>query len=220
MFDRVAARYDLLNAVNSLGNDRGWRRAAARAANPAEKHVLDLATGTGDLAIALLSAGAAHVVAVDFSSEMLTAAQTKLSPRFDQRISLVQGDALALPFEDGTFDRLTSGFLLRNLADLRQGLSEMLRVLKPGGRMVALDITRPGGGMGGLVAGAYFQRVVPWIGGLISGQSAAYAYLAKSVLPFPTADRLRDLMMEVGFSTVEYRRMGLGLIALHTASAA
>ncbi|HEY3115509.1 MAG TPA: ubiquinone/menaquinone biosynthesis methyltransferase [Chloroflexota bacterium] len=219
MFDRVAARYDLLNALNSLGNDRRWRRAAAEAADPAGKRVLDLAAGTGHLAVALLGAGASHVVAVDFSSEMLAAARTKLYPRFDGRVSLAQGDALTLPFGNGVFDRVTSGFLLRNLADLRQGLSEMLRVLKPSGRMVALDITRPGVGVGGRLAGAYFQRVVPWVGGLISGEVAAYAYLAKSVQPFPPPDQLADLMREVGFLDVQYCRMGLGLVALHSGRA-
>ncbi len=216
MFDRIVPRYDLLNALISLGSDRRWRRAAAEAADPWGQQVLDLATGTGDLAMALLSAGAAGVVAVDFSAEMLMAAWTKLEPRFDGRVYLARGDALALPFADQTFDRVTSAFLLRNLADLRQGLPEMLRVLKPGGRMVALEITRAGRGLSGRLAAVYFRRVVPWVGGLISGDRAAYSYLGRSVEPFPSADRLRDLITEAGFARVDYRLMGLGLITLHT----
>ena len=216
MFGRIVRRYDLLNRLISLGMDRRWRREAAAAALPAGAVALDVGAGTGDLAQELRRQGAARVVGVDFSREMLVAAQVKAAG-VDGGLSWALADALRLPFADDTFDCVTNAFLLRNLADLSAGLAEMARVLKPGGRLVCLEMTWPPPGLFGAMYRLYFTRLVPPLAGLISGDPAAYQYLPCSVRNFIDAAALAALLSEVGLSRVGFRLMSGGTVALHTA---
>jgi demethylmenaquinone methyltransferase/2-methoxy-6-polyprenyl-1,4-benzoquinol methylase len=219
MFTRIARRYDLMNALMTAGRHHAWRRQAAHAAIAAPPGpVLDLATGTGDLALALRRlAGNRAVVGADFAEGMLAEARRKLGAAGIARVALVAADALALPFADRTFAAVTSAFLLRNLADLPRGLSEMRRVTRPGGRVVALDIVRPGVAVWDALFAAYFHRVVPAIGALVAGDRQAYTYLPDSVDRFVTPAQLAHLMAEVGLRDVTWRTVGLGTVALHTA---
>ncbi len=217
MFGRIVPRYDLMNAIMTGGMDRRWRRLTAEAVRPAGGRALDLATGTGDLARALVRAGARRVVAADFTPGMLAAARPKVT-RADvgrDRIVLCAADALRLPFKDEAFDCAVNGFLLRNVADLPRTLAELHRVLKPGGRVACLDLTPPPPAFAPVFR-LYFDNVVPLIGGLVSGDLAAYRYLPASVRSFPTAPRLARMLAAVGFEQVRYRRLGLGTVALHT----
>lgn len=218
MFDRIVPRYDLMNKVMTGGLDIRWRRLAARAASPEGALALDLATGTGDLARALIEAGARRVIGVDFSPAMLRAARRKLAHDTSSggRVALARGDALALPFADATFDRATNSFLLRNVVDLPAALAELYRVLRPGGRLVCLELTPPPPTFAPLFR-LYFEGLVPLVGGLVSGDLAAYRYLPASLRPFPNARTLARMLEAVGFTNVAYHRLGLGTVALHTA---
>jgi demethylmenaquinone methyltransferase/2-methoxy-6-polyprenyl-1,4-benzoquinol methylase len=196
-----------------------WRRAAARETIPSpDGPGLDLATGTGDLALEL---GRVHphriIVGADFAHGMLTIADEKRRAKeTGGRIRLVEGDALSLPFEARTFAFVTSAFLLRNLADLRQGLAEMRRVSRPGGRVVALEITQaelPGWAP---LFRAYFHHVVPRVGALVGGDREAYTYLPQSVDRFLAPAGLSALMEGVGLRNVKYSRLGLGTVTIHT----
>lgn len=218
MFGRIVPRYDLVNRLMTGGQDVRWRRVAAQAARPEGGVALDLATGTADLAVALLRLGASRVVAADFCVPMLYGAQRKLQAFEHRGIQLMAADALALPFDDASFDCVTSGFLLRNVVDLPLCLREMHRVLRPGGRAVSLDLTHMPPGPLVPLAGFYFRQVVPLLGRLVSGEGAAYRYLPSSLAGFPTADHLTDLFRDVGFGPVTYRRFGLGAIAIHVAT--
>ena len=222
MFSRIASRYDLMNAVMTLGMHHGWRRAAAREtlAAPAGP-ALDLATGTGDLALELRALHPGRtVLAADFSLGMLAVAQGKLR-RADPagRIRLLAADALRLPFPGERFACVTSAFLLRNLADLEQGLAEMKRVTRPGGRVVALEITQMTLPVAAPLFRFYFERVVPRVGRLVSGDAEAYTYLPQSVARFATPGELDRLMARVGFRDVRHRRLGLGTITIHAGTA-
>jgi len=218
MFSRIARRYDLMNGIMTLGMHHAWRRGAARQtiASP-DGPALDLATGTGDLALELAEVHPHRtVIAADFSMGMLAIARAKLrdleQPR---RIRLLAADALALPFEARTFACVTSAFLLRNLADLEQGLREMRRVSRPGGRVVALEITQMSTPGFAALFRFYFHRVVPWVGQLVGGDREAYTYLPQSVDRFVTPTELVKLMEKVGLRGVTYRRLGLGTITVH-----
>lgn len=217
MFGRIVPRYDLLNRLMSLGMDGRWRRAATAAAQPADGRALDVGAGTGDLALELRRQGAAHVVGVDFSGEMLAAARAKAAAAGDASVSWALADALRLPFPDDTFDCATNAFLLRNLADLPAGLAEMARVLKPGGRLVCLDMTQPPPGLFGSLYRFYFNRLVPLLAGAISGDLAAYRYLPHSLEGFPGATELAAILVDVGLSEVRFRLLAGGTVALHTA---
>jgi len=212
MFNQIVPRYDLMNRLMTGGMDRRWRRVAARMAEPAGKRILDIATGTGDLAIDLTKAGA-HVIAADFASQMLLAAKRKVSGE----TSLVLADAEHLPFLPASFDRVTNAFLLRNLSDLDQGLREMRLVLRPRGALISLEITRPAPGPFAALFGLYFYRLVPRLGGMIAGEPEAYRYLPNSLTVFPRVQELADRMRAAGFSDVTYRTFGLGTVALHIA---
>jgi demethylmenaquinone methyltransferase/2-methoxy-6-polyprenyl-1,4-benzoquinol methylase len=217
MFGRIVPRYDLLNRLMSLGMDGRWRRTAAAAAQPTGGLALDVGAGTGDMALELHRQGAARVVGVDFSAEMLAAARSKAGTTDNPHLSWALADALHLPFRDGTFDCVTSAFLLRNLADLRAGLAEMARVLKPGGRLVCLDMTQPPPGLLGGLHRLYFNRLAPPLAGVISGDPGAYRYLPNSLKGFPDASELTALLTDIGLTEVRVRRLGGGTVALHTA---
>jgi len=219
MFTRIARRYDLMNSVMTGGRHHAWRRrvAAAAAGAPAGP-VLDLATGTADLAIAVRARTPGRFVAgADFSEGMLRLGQDKLWARGVARVQLLAADAVTLPFRDGAFACVMSAFLLRNLEDLERGLAEMRRVTMRGGRIVTLDIVRPAAPIWASLFGTYFNRVVPAIGALVAGDREAYTYLPQSVERFVTPDELAEVMEKVGLREISYRRLGLGTIALHVA---
>ena len=219
MFSRIARRYDLMNGVMTLGMHRSWRRAAARETIPSpDGPALDLATGTGDLAIDLAEVHPHRtVVGADFSLGMLAVARDKLDGLDEaRRVRLMAADALALPFATRAFACVTSAFLLRNLADLEQGLREMRRVSRPGGRVVALEITQMTAPGFSALFRLYFHHVVPWVGQLVGGDRQAYTYLPQSVDRFVTPGELSALMEKVGLRGVSYRRLGLGTVTVHT----
>lgn len=219
MFSRIAGRYDLMNGLMTFGMHHAWRRAAARETIPSpEGPGLDLATGTGDLALALAEIHRHRViVGADFAHGMLKIAEEKRRGEdVGGRIRLVEADALALPFESRTFAFVTSAFLLRNLADLRQGLAEMRRVSRPGARVVALEITQADLPGWAPLFRAYFHHVVPRVGALVSGDREAYSYLPQSVDRFLSPPGLCALMEAVGLRGVKYRRLGFGTVTIHT----
>ncbi len=219
MFSRIAGRYDLMNGLMTFGMHHAWRRAAARETIPSpEGPGLDLATGTGDLALALAEIHRHRViVGADFAHGMLKIAEEKRQgEEAGGRIRLIEADALALPFESRTFAFVTSAFLLRNLADLRQGLAEMRRVSRPGARVVALEITQADLPGWAPLFRAYFHHVVPRLGALVGGDREAYTYLPQSVDRFLTPPGLCALMEAVGLRGVKYRRLGFGTVTIHT----
>ncbi len=218
MFDTIVTRYDLLNRLMSAGQDESWRRRAAReAAAPPGGRILDVAAGTADLTLALTRQNpTARVVALDFSEGMLARGVAKVRERgAGEQIRFVAGDALALPFADGSFDVVTSGFMMRNVADIVRAFAEMRRVVRPGGRVVCLEISKPVLPIFSRLFWWYFTRVVPLIGRLISGNAEAYRYLPQSLMQFVTADELKAMMEQAGLTNVTYRRLMLGTVAIH-----
>ncbi len=215
MFDSIAGRYDLLNRVLSMGVDRGWRTQATRevlANNPQD--VLDVATGTGDFALTIKKLSpATRVVGSDFAVKMLEIARGKAAQQ-NLEIPFEQGDALNLPYDDGSFDAVSCSFGFRNFADFRCGLQEFHRVLRPGGRCVILEFPPPPENLLGQGYNVYFRHVLPFIGGLISGRPEAYRYLPESVIAFPKPEILRGLMQEVGFEA-RFTVLTAGLAAIH-----
>lgn len=215
MFDSIAERYDLLNRVLSMGVDRGWRVAAAKEVlENSPKDVLDIATGTGDFAIAIQKlAPNAKVIGSDFAVKMLEIARTKAKAQ-NLEIPFEQGDALALPYADSSFDAVSCSFGFRNFADFKRGLEEFHRVLRVGGRCVILEFPPPPENLLGQVYTLYFKHILPRIGGLVSGRPEAYKYLPESVIAFPKPENLAKLMREVGFEP-RYQILTAGLAAIH-----
>ena len=216
MFARIARRYDLMNRLMSGGRDVAWRRRAVEmAALPPGGLALDVGTGTGDLLLMLLEAApAVRALGVDITPEMMALGKSRLSAA-DERAAFIQGDALRLPFPTATFDALVNGFLLRNLPDLPTALAEMHRVVRPGGRVVCLDITRPPRGPFGWLFRLYFFHWVPFLGGLISGDWEAYRYLPRSAQRFVDAEELAAMMRAAGLQEVRYQKLMVGTVALH-----
>jgi demethylmenaquinone methyltransferase/2-methoxy-6-polyprenyl-1,4-benzoquinol methylase len=211
MFDRIAPVYDAMNRVMTAGLDQRWRRATAQSVVKPGDKVLDACCGTGDLAIAGSEAGG-RVTGLDFSEPMLERARKKSA-----EIEWIAGDALALPFADGSFDAATVGFGVRNLDDLARGLAELHRVLKPGGRVAILEITRPKGVLAPFYR-LWFDAVIPLAGKVLPGGSA-YSYLPASVRRFPDPQGLARLLDEAGFGEIRWRLFAGGIVALHTGSA-
>ena len=222
MFAGIAGRYDLLNHLLSGNVDKRWRREVARSLSPSligGARVLDVACGTGDLSFVLADAGAGRVVGLDFCRPMLEVARRKAEA--DSRaVPFVEGDALSLPFADGTFDAVTIAFGLRNLASVEGGLGELLRVTRPGGAVFVLEFSRPNVPGFRALFRFYFTRVLPRIGGWVSGSRGAYEYLPDSVTRFPDQRRLAELMRAEGFEGVVYKNLTGGIAALHTGARA
>ena len=214
MFDRIAGLYDRMNTVMTVGLHHQWRRRAAdlAALGPGNR-VLDVATGTGDLAIALAErvGDDGEVVAVDFSERMLELARAKAN---GLPIRLQIANALALPFGDDEFDAATVGFGARNFSDLDRGLREMVRVVRPGGRVVVLEITTPHRAPLSTFFGLWFDRAVPALG-RAAGDPEAYSYLPSSVRRFPPAQELAAVMWRSGLADIRYLLTAGGIIALH-----
>ena len=213
MFDRIAPVYDAMNRVMTVGLDRRWRRLTAELAVRKGERVLDACCGTGDLALADLKAGAGSVVGLDFSPRMLERARRK-----SDAVEWLEGDMLALPFEDASFDAVTVGFGVRNVDDLEAGLRELRRVVKPGGRIGVLEITRPRGLLKPFFR-LWFDVLVPLLGKVLPG-GKAYTYLPASVRRFPGPDDLQAVMERAGFGSVTYRLLAGGIVALHVGEAA
>jgi demethylmenaquinone methyltransferase / 2-methoxy-6-polyprenyl-1,4-benzoquinol methylase len=211
MFDRIAPVYDVMNRLMTAGLDQRWRRITADAAVRPGDRVLDACCGTGDLALAAVAAGG-RVTGLDFSERMLDRARRKSND-----VAWVRGDVLSLPFGDESFDAVTVGFGMRNLEDLGRGLDELRRVLRPGGRLAVLEITRPRGPLA-LFYRLWFDGLVPLAGKVLPG-GGAYAYLPASVRRFPGPSQLAERMRHAGFDPVDYRLFAGGIVALHLGEA-
>lgn len=218
MFSGIARRYDLLNHVLSVNIDKRWRRLVSQelrgTLDREDAVVLDVACGTGDLSIELRSGAKARVIGTDFCRPMLTIAHEK-TEKLSLDIPYVEGDALGLAFPDDTFDAVTIAFGLRNLANFQNGLIELRRILKPGGKLVILEFSAP------VVPGFrqlfnfYFTTVLPRIGGAVSGSRGAYEYLPDSVQKFPDQKKLVTMLEETGFDGARYRNLTGGIAAIH-----
>ena len=225
MFGQIAPWYDLLNHTLSLNIDRLWRRRTVQAA-PLDVNdptpMLDLCTGTGDLAIAYsqIPNATAPIIAADFCHEMLLGMQKKIAKRrLSQRIAIVEADAENLPFADDTFQLTTVAFGLRNISNYRAGLAEMVRVTKPGGKVVILEFSRPNGPIVGRAYRWYFRTLLPRIGQVVSrNQESAYQYLPESVMSFPDGDDLVAVMREEGLVDVTFQPFTVRIASLYVGS--
>jgi demethylmenaquinone methyltransferase/2-methoxy-6-polyprenyl-1,4-benzoquinol methylase len=218
MFDRVAGRYDALNSVMTAGLHHRWReRAADRTELSPGDSALDVCCGTGDLALELAGrvAPGGHVVGCDFSEPMLDLAREKAGQRGADSVRFEWADALSLPYDAGRFDAVTVGFGVRNLANLERGLGEMTRVLRPGGRLVVLEITQPTRPPLSTFYSLWFDRIVPMLGSF-SSDSEAYSYLPESVRSFPAPSRLAELMDGAGLKRIRWTVLAGGIIAIHS----
>jgi demethylmenaquinone methyltransferase / 2-methoxy-6-polyprenyl-1,4-benzoquinol methylase len=224
MFASIAGRYDLLNHLLSGQMDKRWRKLVAKHLRERletnDAVVLDVACGTGDLSLELFETIGARVVATDFCRPMLDIAARKVAksiPAGREPIPLIEGDALQLPFLDGSFDGVTIAFGLRNLSNVERGLAELLRVLKPGASLAILEFSKPVVPGFSFLFKAYFTKLLPFVGGLISGSRSAYQYLPDSVSRFPDQKELVARMEQVGFEQIEYQNLTGGIAALHLA---
>jgi demethylmenaquinone methyltransferase/2-methoxy-6-polyprenyl-1,4-benzoquinol methylase len=236
MFGRIAMRYDLMNRLMTFGRDSAWRRYTVSelglASAPGSGRVLDVATGTGDLAFETLDQFPnARVVGLDFVPEMLTLAQQKARTIGENdgaayplegatgsdagSLALLAGDALQIPFPEGAFDAVVTGFALRNVTDIPAAFAEMARVTKPGGRVACLEIAKPQTPLFKRAFDLYFYRLVPLLGGWITGQRSAYTYLPHSLSAFLTPDEIAEVMSRTGWREVSYKRLMLGTVAVH-----
>jgi demethylmenaquinone methyltransferase/2-methoxy-6-polyprenyl-1,4-benzoquinol methylase len=220
MFTQIAPRYDLLNHLLSLELDRVWRARTARKLKAIlgrpDAVVLDVCCGTGDLAFAMARRSRARIIGADFAHTMLVRARAKSETDTDGEVPFLESDALELPFADESFDLVTAAFGFRNLANYEAGLREMQRVLKPGGTIGILEFTEPPAGLFGDFYRWYFRKILPKLGGAISGDAAAYKYLPSSVARFFRPEELCALMRAVGLKNVEAAVWTGGTVALHT----
>ncbi len=218
LFDNIAPDYDRLNHILSLNIDKGWRRKAVRETVDTDKplEILDVACGTGDFTIEIARkvAAGSRVTGIDLSEGMMKIGREKIA-KAGVEAELVQGDCEALPYADGTFNRISVGFGVRNFEHLELGLSEMCRVLKPGGKLVVLELSVPSNGFIRWCYKLYFLKILPVIGGWISGDRGAYEYLPASVLKFPSPEKFVGMMRDAGFMKVNHRSFTLGICRLY-----
>ena len=221
MFDSIAPAYDLMNRAMTLGLDKLWRAKAVRMIrrhNPAD--ILDIATGTGDLAIRMArSLPGARITGVDLSAEMLEIGRRKVARAgLEGRVDLRSGDCLELPFADSTFDCITVAYGVRNFADLLRGYREMHRVLRPGGLLCVIELSTPVSPLTRPFYNLYTRRVIPLVGRLVSGDSRAYTYLPQSIAAAPQRRQMCSLMAEAGFADAAFRPLTLGVCTIYTAT--
>ena len=217
-FNSIAGNYDLMNSLMSLGMDKGWRRVVVREVGAGKgKKILDVCCGTGQLSLELskVMGKEGQVTGLDFSPKMLEVAKNTLahSPQKDQ-VRFLQGDAMQLPFEDNSFDGTTVGWGLRNLPDLRQGIREMARVVKPGGKVVSLDMAKPTLPVFKQVYWLYFEKLVPLMGKIWAKKASAYRYLHDSALEFPPQQELARIFSECGLERTKYINLMGGVVAV------
>jgi len=219
LFDSIAPSYDLLNHLLSLRRDFHWRKMAVQELTGIHGWILDIATGTGDVAIEMVrqKGHQRKIFGLDFSEPMIIKARQKLLKKNPtQPITFSLGDALALPFRENTFSASMMAFGLRNMLNKKQALSEMVRVIKEGGKVVILEFTFPQHGLMRRVYPIYFTRILPWVGGLISGDREAYSYLPESVLHFQHAENYEEIMRRSGLENVSSRRLTCGIASIIT----
>ena len=218
MFDSISSHYDRLNRVLSMGTDRRWRRRAVEiiGQHATPVRILDVATGTGDLAVAAMKLGPEKITGIDISSEMLAIGRRKIVKMgLADRIELLRGDSLSMDFRDGTFDVAMSAFGVRNFEETVAGLREMHRVLKPGGMVMVLEFSKPSWFPMKQIYGFYFRRILPRIGKSVSGDAGAYTYLPDSVTAFPDNEAFLDLLLEAGFAKVSQERLTGGIASIY-----
>lgn len=217
IFNDIAPRYDLLNHLLSMNIDKGWRRKAMRHMGEKEKgHLLDVACGTGDFSIAAYKAGVQHITGIDISANMVEIGRKKVHEMgLDDRITLQTGDSEQMDFEEGTFDVVTVAFGVRNFEHLEVGLKEMQRVLRPGGKVIILEFSMPEHFPMKQLYRFYFRHILPYVGGWISGNKAAYTYLPESVMKFPQGKVFLGIMRDCGFSDVLQQKLSFGIASLY-----
>lgn len=218
MFDNISAKYDFLNHFLSLGIDKLWRKKAVKMLKPLQpQRIIDLATGTGDFAIAALKLNPAEVVGVDISNGMLEKGRIKMKNRnVDHIVKMINGDSENLPFEDNYFDALTVGFGVRNYENLEKGLAEMLRVIRPGGMAVILEFSKPKKFPIKQLFNFYSKRIIPFLGKTISKDNSAYAYLPESVEAFPEGKDFTDILEKLGYKEVKAKPVSGGIATIYT----
>lgn len=218
MFDNIAPKYDMLNRVLSLRIDMLWREVLVKWLKKDEpKLVLDVATGTGDLAIAIQKGTEARVMGLDLSQQMLNVGIEKVKKLgLEEKISMQKGDAENLPFEDNKFDAVSVAFGVRNFENLEKGLKELRRVVKSGANVYILEFSKVEGFLSPFYL-FYFKYILPFIGRLVSKDNRAYAYLPDSVNAFPYGEKMKNILLNVGFSEVEYKKLSLGIATIYKA---
>lgn len=219
MFDNISGKYDFLNHFLSMGIDIQWRKKVLKIVTKEQpKSILDIATGTGDLAILLSKTNAEKIVGLDLSNGMLEVGRKKVAEKkLDHLISMIQGDSENLPFEDHSFDVITVSFGVRNFENLKKGLSEILRVLKPSGTLVVLEFSQPTKFPMKQLYGFYSSYILPLIGKLISKDNAAYTYLPESVAAFPFGDDFKHILQNLGYNNVSYQALTFGIATVYSA---
>ena len=219
MFDNIAPKYDLLNHVLSMKIDVLWRNTLVKWMNKdAPKLVLDVATGTGDLAIAVQKGTGAEVVGLDLSQQMLNVGIDKIKKiNLDQKISMQKGDAENLPFEDNKFDAVSVAFGVRNFENLEKGLAELRRVVKDNSSVYILEFSKVEGFLAPFYM-FYFKNILPQIGKLVSKDNRAYTYLPDSVNAFPFGEKMKQILLDTGYSKVEYKKLSLGIATIYKAT--
>ena len=218
MFDEISHRYDFLNHFLSMGIDRSWRRKAIDLLKDIEpKSILDVATGTGDLAIEALRLNPDRIIGVDISEKMLEVGREKMWENGYKNITLQRGDSMALQFSDGEFDAVTVAFGVRNFENLEKGLREIKRVLRPGGKAVILEFSKPHVFPIKQLFGFYSKYILPLWGKLFSGSEAAYRYLPESVKHFPEGKEMKEILLKCGYKTADFKRLTFGICTVYTA---
>jgi demethylmenaquinone methyltransferase/2-methoxy-6-polyprenyl-1,4-benzoquinol methylase len=220
MFDNISGKYDFLNHFFSLGIDKIWRNKVRNIVkNIPNSQILDVATGTGDLAIALSKIPGTNIIGVDISNKMLEVGRQKvLRKKLEGRVDLRNGDSLRLPFEENQFDAVTVAFGVRNFENISQGLSEISRVLKPNGKIIVLEFSNPRKFPIKQLFNFYSRKLMPSVGKLVSKDSRAYSYLPESVQAFPTEDKFAKIIEESGFVDATYENVSGGIAAIHVAT--
>lgn len=220
MFNNIAGKYDFLNHFLSLGIDKGWRKKAIATIAPIQpKLILDVATGTGDLAIEAAKLNPEHITGIDIAAQMLDVGRQKLKEKgLDKMISMQVGDSEALPFADNNFDAITCAYGVRNFEHLEKGLAEMSRVLRPGGRLAILEFSHPKKFPVKQAYHFYFKYILPTLGKMVSKHSTAYSYLPESVMAFPEGERFCEILTKCGFKDAKAKPLTLGITTLYTAT--